>query len=321
MKILSKSILVTFLLFMGIVATSFAQDHKPLLQHRQGFVKIADGSLYYDEIGRGIPIIIVHGGPGVLDQGYLQPQLFQLAAEHRLIFYDQRGSGKSLNTIFDEKHINMDQFVKDLEVLRTSLGLEKFILMGHSWGGLLAMQYAIAHQDHLLGLVLLNTAPADDKGQKAFLDEFAERTKNIHDDIKPLFSYEDFKALNSTQISALHRKLASVYFYDPNKVTDLNLNFNVASAQSGFRVMEEMLKTSWLRPNIDLFPQLKTLNVPTFILHGKQDIVPVWTAEEIKATIPHAEIVIIDRCDHYPFVEQPSQFFTELNNFLNKISP
>src|ERR1700722_11609704 len=157
MKILSKSILAALLLFTVIVAASFAQDDHPLSQHRQGFVAIADGSLYYNEIGRGIPIIIVHGGPGVLDQGYLQTQLLQLAAEHRLIFYDQRGSGKSLNTKLDEKHINIDQFVKDLEALRTSLGLEKFILMGHSWGGLLAMQYAIAHQDHLLGLVLLNT--------------------------------------------------------------------------------------------------------------------------------------------------------------------
>ena len=98
---------------------------------------VADGSLYYDEIGRGIPIIIVHGGPGVLNQGYFQPQLFQLAAKHRLIFYDQRGSGKSLNTILDEKHINIDQFVKDLEVLRTSLGLEKFILIGHYGAGYL----------------------------------------------------------------------------------------------------------------------------------------------------------------------------------------
>ncbi len=321
MKILSKSILAALLLFTVMVAPSFAQDDHPLSQHRQGFVVIADGSLYYNEIGRGIPIIIVHGGPGVLDQGYLQPQLLQLAAEHRLIFYDQRGSGKSLNTKLDEKHINIDQFVEDLEVLRVSLGLEKFILMGHSWGGLLGMQYAIAHQDHLLGFVLLNTAPADEKGQKAFVDEFEKRTKNIQDDIKLLFAYENLKALNATQISALYRKLFSVYFYDPNKVKDLNLNFNVASAQSGVRVMEVMLKTSWLRPNINLFPQLKTLNVPTFILHGKQDIVPVWTAEEIKSAIPHAEIVILDHCDHFPFIEQPSQFFTELNKFLNKISP
>ena len=81
-----------------------------------------------------------------------------------------------------------------------------------------------------------------------------------------------------------------------------------------------MSKTSWLHPSINLFPKLKTLTVPTFILHGKQDIVPVWTAEEIKAAIPHAEIVILDHCDHFPYIEQPFQFFSELNNFLYKIN-
>lgn len=289
-----------------------------MTQQQQGFVKIKDGWLYYDEIGQGIPIIVVHGGPG-LDHGYLQPQLSQLAASHRLIFYDQRGSGKSLETPLDEEHINIHQFVEDLEDLRKSLDLNKFILMGHSWGGLLAMQYAIDHQDHLIGLILLNSAPADYNGQKAFIDEFGARTKNIHNDITPLFAYADFIKLNATQISDLYRKLFSVYVYDSENVKDLSLNFSVASGQSGFKVMEEIKKTSFLQPNINLFPSLKKLSVPTFILHGKQDIMPAWTAQKIKGAIPQSEIVMLDDCGHFPYIEQPSQFFTELNNFLEKI--
>lgn len=70
-------------------------------------------------------------------------------------------------------------------------------------------QYAVDHQDHLIGLILLNTAPADYKGQKAFIDEFGARTKNILNDIKPLFAYEDFKKLDAIQISDLYRKLFS----------------------------------------------------------------------------------------------------------------
>ncbi|MGE4573284.1 alpha/beta fold hydrolase [Parachlamydia sp.] len=319
MKALSKSIFA--LLLLGLGFTGFANEQTPksnVAQQQQSFVKVKDGCLYYNEIGQGIPIIVVHGGPG-LDHGYLQPQLSQLAANHKLIFYDQRGSGKSLETPLDEDHINIHQFVEDLEDLRKSLGLNKFVLMGHSWGGLLAMQYAVDHQDHLIGLILLNSAPADYKGQKAFIDEFGARTKNIHNDIKPLFAYEDFKKLNAMQISDLYRKLFSVYVYNPKDIKDLSLNFSVASGQSGFKVMEEMSKTSWLRPNIDLFPSLKKLSVPTFILHGKQDIVPVWTAQEIKDAIPQSEIVVLDDCDHFPYIEQPSQFFDELNHFLDKL--
>jgi proline iminopeptidase len=307
-----KKFLLCFCLFFYVVN---AEELTTKLQIKESFVSVKDGKLFYRAVGRGVPLIVLHGGPG-LNQDYLLPQLYNLAENNLVIFYDQRGSGRSLETKLDEKHINIEQFVEDLDTLRTSLGFDKFILMGHSWGGLLAMQYAVDHQDNLIGLILLNTAPADSKGQKAFVDEFGLRTKNIHNDIKPFFAYEDFKELTSIQISDLYRKLFSVYFYNPEQVRDLSLNFSEASARSGFKVMEEMSKTSWLQPNINLFPSLKKLSVPTFIIHGKQDIVPVWTAQEIKHAIPQSEIVVLDHCDHFPYIEQPSPFFSELNKFL-----
>jgi hypothetical protein len=146
------------------------------------------------------------------------------------------------------------------------------------------------------------------------------RTKDIHNDIKPFFAYEDFKELNAAQISDLYRKLLSVYFYNSEKVKDLSLNFGVASAQSSFKVQQEMSKTFWLQPNINLnlFPNLKKLLVPTFILHGKQDIVPTWTAQKIKDAIPKSEIVVLDHCDHFPYIEQPSQFFSDWNETLKR---
>jgi proline iminopeptidase len=310
-----KKFLLCFCLFVSVINAE--EPTKP--QVKEGFVSVKNGKLFYRAAGKGVPLIVLHGGPG-LDQDYLLPQLYKLAENNLVVFYDQRGSGRSLETKLDEKHINIDQFVEDLETLRTSLGFDKFILMGHSWGGLLAMQYAVDHQENLIGLILLNTAPADSKGQKAFVDEFGLRTKNIHNDIKPFFAYEDFKELTATQVLDLYRKLFSVYFYNPEEVKDLSLNFSIASAQSGFKVMEEMSKTFWLQPNINLFPSLKKLSVPTFILHCKQDIVPVWTAQEIKDAIPQSEIVVLDHCDHFPYIEQSSQFFNELNKFLKKIS-
>lgn len=285
---------------------------------KEGFVSIKDGNLFYRTIGKGAPIIVLHGGPGLSHDIFL-PQLEKLAENHMVVFYDQRGSGKSLETKLDEEHINIHQFVEDLDILRKSLGFDKFILMGHSWGGLLGMQYAIEYQEHLSGLILLNSAPADSKGQQAFLEEFGLRTKNILQELKPFFVYEDFKELNASQISYLYRKLFSVYIYNPDKVKDLSLNFNISSAQSGFKTLEVMSRTSWLQPNTDLFPGLKKLNVPTFILHGKQDIVPAWTAQEIKDAIPGSKIVILDHCDHFPYIEQPTQFFAELDAFLSSI--
>ena len=311
-----KKFLLCFCLFVSAIN---AEESPTKPQIKEGFVSVKEGRLFYRASGRGVPLIVLHGGPG-LSQEYLLPQLYKLAENNLVIFYDQRGSGRSLETKLDESHINIDQFIEDLETLRASLGFNKFILMGHSWGGLLAMQYAVNHHDNLIGLILLNTAPADSKGQEAFLDEFKVRTKNIHNDIKPFFAYEDFKELTENQISDLYRKLFSVYFYNSEEVRELSLNFSIESARSGFKVNEEMSKTFWLRPNINLFPSLKKLSVPTFILHGKQDIVPVWTAQEIKDAIPQSEIVVLDYCDHFPYIEQPSQFFRELNKFLKKIN-
>lgn len=309
MRTFLKSILTIFLI--GVPFVSFAWQ--------QGFVQVDEGRLYYEEQGQGVPIIVLHGGPG-LDQGYLKPQLLQLAANHRLIFYDQRGSGRSLDTKIDEKHINIHQFVEDLELLRKSLCLDQFVLMGHSWGGLLAMEYAMVHQDHLMGLILVSTAPADYKGSKAFMDGFEVQSKHLHNDLKPFFTYEDFEKLDAAQIETLYRKLFSVYFYNPNEVKDLTLNFGVESARKGFKVLEELTKTYYCQASTDLFPHLKSLTVPTFILHGKQDIIPVWAAEEIKEAISQSEIAVLDHCGHFPYIEQPSQFFTELNKFLLKIT-
>ncbi|MGK5594806.1 MAG: alpha/beta fold hydrolase [Parachlamydiaceae bacterium] len=311
-----KKLLLCFSLLVSVI---YAEELTTTAQIKEGFVSVKDGKLVYKVAGNGLPLIVLHGGPG-LRQDYFLPQLYKLAENNLVIFYDQRGSGRSLEAKLDEKYININQFVEDLETLRTSLGFDKFILMGHSWGGLLAMQYAVDHQENLIGLILLNTAPADSNGQKAFVDEFGLRTKSIHNDIQPFFAYEDFKKPTATQISDLYRKLFSVYFYNPEEVRELILNFSIASAQSSFKVMEEMSKTFWLQPNINLFPRLKKLLVPTFILHGKQDIVPVWTAQEIKDAIPQSEIVVLDHCDHFPYIEQPSQFFTKLNNFLYQIS-
>ncbi len=322
MRTLLKWQVVVFCLFIQTAFAGCSHKHYECSirdNSTEEYVNVENGRLYYQKFGQGVPIIVLHGGPG-LDQGYLLPQLLQFSGNNQLIFYDQRGSGRSLDTELGPEYINIDQFVEDLEVLRKTLGFDKFILMGHSWGGLLAMQYAIKHQDHLHGLILLNSAPADYEGQTAFANEFQVRTKPVQDDIKDMFAFDDFKKLNSVQIANAYRALFSVYLYDPSLIDNLSLNLSEESAQSGFQVREEMSKTDWMQPGINLFPDLKKLDIPTFILHGKQDIVPDWTAEQVHAAIPNSEMVMLEECGHFPYIEKPSEFFGEVCQFLNKVN-
>jgi len=124
----------------------------------KGYKVINGVSHYYEVVGEGVPVVIVHGGPG-LDHSYFLPQMKQLAKNYKLIFYDQRGMGKS-SADFDGKQMTMDNLVEDLDGIRRAFGLEKMNLMGHSWGGLVSMFYAVKYPGRLQSLILSNTTPA-----------------------------------------------------------------------------------------------------------------------------------------------------------------
>lgn len=305
------------LVLMGCSVITDKNNNASIEAVQSGYVQVDQGQLFFQIFGQGEPIIVLHGGPG-LDQSYFLPQMLELAKDHQVIFYDQRGSGKSLNTPLDTQHINIDQFVKDLEALRISLGLKHFILIGHSWGGLLAMGYVTKHPTTVSRLVLLNSAPANYKGQQDLMKEFIKRTEPLKDKITAFFSYEDFEKLNAQEISALYRNLFSVYFDQPKNVEYLTLTMNPASARSGFKVMEEMSKTSWLQPHINLFPALEKVNVPTLVIHGNQDLIPVHTVQEIANTMPNSQIIYLEKCGHYPYIEQPETLFSEIRKFLER---
>jgi proline-specific peptidase len=109
---------------------------------REGSCSVNGTSLYYRIEGDGDPVVVLHGGPGMSHE-YLLPHLAFLADGHRLIFYDQRASGNSPIEVPPES-VNIENFVRDLEGIRACFEIERVTLLGHSWGGLLAMHYAAA---------------------------------------------------------------------------------------------------------------------------------------------------------------------------------
>lgn len=119
---------------------------------QEGFVIANNSDVYYKTIGEGEPLLIIHGGP-VLDHSYFLPHLEPLAKDCQLIFYDQRACGRS-SVAIDSASMNLDGFVEDIEYIRRSLNLEKINVLGHSWGGLIAMKYGIAHDDKLDRMIL-----------------------------------------------------------------------------------------------------------------------------------------------------------------------
>ena len=281
-----------------------------------GYKAVAGGKLYYQTFGsKGENIVVLHGGLG-LDSSYLLPQMAKLALTNKVTFYDQRGCGKSLGFALTPENINLESFINDLETLRQQLGFEKFTLIGHSLGGLLAMNYAIAYQQHLNALILLNSAPATSSGFKIFLKEHAKRTAPLQNELDLITNSPAYKYGQPAARTNFLRKLFAAYFYKPAAVNKLSLNFTPGGAISGSKVAE-LLVANYLT-DYDVSAGLKTLTLPVLIVHGKNDIVPLATAYEIKALLVNAQLVVIPKCDHFPYIEQPLSFFKTLDEFLNK---
>ncbi len=299
------------------LAVNESQTIKPT---EEGYVEIEKGKLYYQSFGKGPLIILLHGGPG-LDQSYLLPQMLELAKDHQLILYDQRGSGKSLtmDIFLSNSNINMMQFVNDLEALRAHLGRRKFILMGHSFGGLLAMHYAIAHPDRVSSLILLNPLPATSKGLQTFITEYNRKISQIKEQLDTLMSSKHFLAGNPDSIANFYRMLFSVYFYNPSQVTKLSLNFSLKSTVNYFNITQTFMENYFLKP-IDLLPELKRIKCPTLIIAGDSDLIPISTVKDITKAIPKSKVIMIDHCGHFPYLEKPDYFFKALSLFLEETS-
>jgi proline iminopeptidase len=123
----------------------------------EGMLSVNGTSLYYHAIGKGDPVIVIHGGP-VLDQSYMIDHFKELAKTHRLIFYDQRASGKSVADV-DTASMTLKNLIVDIDQIRQKLGLDQVNILGHSWGGMLAAQYAIEYPLKVKSLVLCDAMP------------------------------------------------------------------------------------------------------------------------------------------------------------------
>src|SRR5215203_6048880 len=132
----------------------------------EGYLPTRRGRLYCRTLGGGPPIVVLHGGPD-FDHYYLRPELDRLADSFRLVYYDQRGRGRSGDGV-DRREVSIESEVADLEAVRSRFGFESVTILGHSWGGLLAMEYAIRHPNRVTHLILVNTAPASARDASLF---------------------------------------------------------------------------------------------------------------------------------------------------------
>lgn len=259
-------------------------------------------------------LLVLHGGPGA-DHQYLLPQMLELARERELIFYDQRGGGRSRTD--DPAPITWQTHAEDLAAVVHELEIDPLIIVGYSWGGLLAMLYTVEGADSRFpiphSLVLVDPAPITKAYRLQFEAEFTRRQQG--ETIQALRRELSESGLRERDPDAYRQRgfelSVAGYFADPTRAHDL----------TPFRVVGRVQQSVWASlGDFDLVPSLRRLTIPALIVHGRQDPIPLASSEAAAAAL-RARLVILERCGHVPYVEQPTSLFEAVREFLANTTP
>jgi proline iminopeptidase len=263
-------------------------------------VAVDGGELFYATHGAGRPMILMHGGLGP-DHTYFRPWLDALGDELRLVYYDHRGGGRS-SRLESFDGITHDTLTDDADRLRAHLGYERIVLLGHSYGGMLALEYALRHPDRLAGLILCCTAPAWDYGDE--IDRLAaargtpralERRESDRDRV-----IESDEAMRQHWVD-----IQPLYFHRPAPEVIAAMDDGMVYSAAAYN-LSEILLAGW-----DVSNRLREITVPTLVIVGRDDwVTPPSQAERLMAGLPNATLIVFEESGHYPFVEE-HELFTE----------
>ena len=270
--------------------------------------------LFYRTSGSGAPVIFLSGGPGVTPD-YIVPIGDFVPASYQRGFHEQRGTGRSKVATMTAENMTLRHVVADLEALRVHLKQERLFLVGHSWGGMLAMAYAAAHPDRIDRMILIGPGGPTLEFTEWFND-------NIHMRLRP----EDIEAerywneapkrgvdVNKAALEQV-RAITPGYFFERAK----GLAFASQLPDATLTLQVNTLLFTDMAKGYDSRPGLRQLDRPVLIVQGHQDPVGDKTAEDIHAAIKSSELVYLNQCGHFPWLEQPEAFLRTMTEFFTR---
>jgi len=281
---------------------------------KKGYVDVKGGRLYYEEEGKGIPLVLINGGPGGTHHSF-HPYFSQLKDVARIIYYDQRGTGKKSSKDHTGKMYTVQQAVEDVEDLRKALKIDKWIVLGHSYGGFLAQCYALTYPQHCLGLILVNTMTGQttmnsnrtqmfiSPSERSAIDTIRQKALTPVQSMYNQYLWGDWKRQGN--------------YYKPTKKEIIRQAIYGWDPAPGFRelMFPEAIK-------IDLRGKFYNFEIPTLIVEGKWDL--FWDITDkvvfLRKNHPHAQILVFEKSGHYAFKDEQEKFCNLLKVFLKKVS-
>jgi proline iminopeptidase len=304
----SKTALHRLALCLLLLIASLVDGHGQTMS--TGTVHTAEADLAYEVLGTSTalpPIVAVNGGPGLTHAYMVQNDVWnRLAAGRRVVFYDQRGDGKSTRLQANAPQ-TMDSQVADLEAVRSALHADKIDLVGDSFGGFVVLAYTLAHPEHVRRLVVSDGLPGWTAIVHPMSDIFPDLEAQTTAELKAMpkgTKADEFSFRAHIRKCFYSPELAAKYL---DHFSDLGFN-SAVSEQVGAATQD-----------LDLSAQLPTIHVPTLILNGRFDVnVAPLTAWRMYKAIPGAQLYIFEHSGHLPSYEEPESYFQQLSSFLSQ---
>lgn len=293
----------------------------PAVAQQEGFVTVEDGiRLHYLIEGEGSQtLVVVHGGPGFSLES-VRADFAPLAVRRRVIYYDQRGNGRS-SLIDDPEKLAVSRHVADLEAIRRYFGLERMTLLGNSWGGLLISAYAAAHPDRVERLILDSPAPPTAALMRVMNQRMSERAAQRFsaaelDRVRANANWlEAADPLAACEVFSHY--ILRLYVFDPTAPVSIRGSLCAGPP-------EVVRRSLWVNGVImrsfgefDLRGDVRRVAAPVLIVHGVADVVPSEGAHEWAASFPDARLLMMQRSGHLIQAEEPDAFFAAIETFLD----
>lgn len=286
-----------------------------VISQEDGFIETDDGVIHYKKYGKGEPLLIINGGPGLDCEGFM-PLAELLSDKYMTILFDQRGTGKSKLKMADSTTVTMHLMARDMETIRKYLKIKKWIVLGHSFGGFIAEYYAVYYPESIKAMILSSSGGIDLKILNYFSANLQMRlSQNERDSLK----YWDnrIKQGDSTYQARYNKGkyLASAYLYNKNYVPKLaqRLAFGGNPQITGL-VYKDLYKIGF-----DCKKTLQNFSKPVLIIQGRQDIIGDGTAYEAHLILKNSTMVFINESCHYSWWEQSKKYKSEIEKFITSI--
>ena len=259
--------------------------------------------LFYVEVGEGVPCLVMHGGPGA-DHTSLHPWLDPLGDVMHLIYYDHRSNGRSGRP--PSETITFERLCADADALREHLGYERVAVLGLSFGGCVALEYALRYPERLSHLILLSTDSGGEEDEVEF-ETNARRKGATPEQLEALeASVEDDAGLGRWW-----KLVRPLFWREFDADLDDRVMGNTVFSAQPFNAVDDFAE-GW-----DVTPRLGEIRGPTLVLVGREDIVcPPSQAKIMHEGIPDSELVVFERSGHFVYVEEAEAFFDAVRGRL-----